>query len=175
MYKIEYNSKEYDISDAIKVYAGSGIYPNKILAVAEIRELIGCSLTAANGFVEEHPVFDRVWNEFQTRPKYERDHITLCSIITKNYINTFELKPCPFCGMELDITDPDTFYPNAIYWRQIKNEYEAYRIYVSHKEHNPETDHKCYNIICNGIYGGCEAEMHGDSVEETIEKWNRRV
>jgi hypothetical protein len=25
--------------------------------------------------------------------------------------------PCPFCGHKCDLNEPDTLYPNGIYWR----------------------------------------------------------
>jgi hypothetical protein len=83
---------------------------------------------------------------------------------------TIKLKPCPFCSKVLDPDNPDTIYPSGIYWRET----EYGRCYVSHKE-RLETDGKCMQIVCNESQCGCGAEMHGDSVEEVVDKWNRRA
>lgn len=83
-----------------------------------------------------------------------------------------QLKPCPFCGFQVDRYGlDDVLYPNGTFWRPHD---EMERKYVGFRDQLP-TDHACYNIICNKLMGGCGAEMHGDSVEEVVDKWNARV
>lgn len=81
-----------------------------------------------------------------------------------------EAKPCPFCGYKVNSNDIDTLYPSGTGWKESD---EGYRHYVRATEVPKEQ--WCYKIICNESYGGCGVEMHGDSPEETINKWNKRV
>lgn len=83
--------------------------------------------------------------------------------------NMTELKPCPFCGMELDDTDSDTLHISGGW---IEHPIIG-RHYVPSREAPP--DQKCYAIHCNVIYGGCGASISGDSRQEAINNWNRRV
>lgn len=84
------------------------------------------------------------------------------------------MKPCPFCGKAADMDDGDTLYPIGIYWRE--SEYDSdERHYIGHKEHNPYTDHPCYGMHCPESSGGCGVEVTGDSRQEAIDNWNRRV
>lgn len=78
-------------------------------------------------------------------------------------------KDCPFCGMECNL-DNDTLYPNGVGWEIAEG---GYRHYVSRNSVPPEQ--WCYKVICNESYGGCGVEMSGDSREEVVEKWNKRV
>lgn len=78
-------------------------------------------------------------------------------------------KPCPFCGFKVDPEDLDTLYPSGA-WR---DEPGLGRVYL--KGTNPTADGKVYKLSCNTIYGGCGAEMHGDSIDEVLTKWNTRV
>lgn len=80
-----------------------------------------------------------------------------------------EAKPCPFCGSKIDVTDHDTLYPSGVGWK----EDDGLRHYVSLRDVPKEQ--WCYLIVCQEHYGGCGAEMIGDSIEETITKWNRRA
>ena len=80
------------------------------------------------------------------------------------------LKPCPFCGMEADAEDEDTIYPNGVGWETSP---EIHRYYVHRKEVPQEQ--WCYSVHCVQHYGGCGAEMSGDSIDEAINKWNRRI
>lgn len=79
------------------------------------------------------------------------------------------MKPCPFCGKSIDADDRDTLYPSGTGW---KDDGEI-RYYVSIYETSREQ--WCYNIVCQTHYGGCGAEVHGDSITEVKEKWNRRA
>jgi len=81
-----------------------------------------------------------------------------------------QLKPCPFCGRKADMSDPDTIYPSGTFWRPHE---EVGRIYIGPKE-RLSNDNPCWVINCVEIAGGCGASMDGDSIEETVEKWNRR-
>ena len=80
------------------------------------------------------------------------------------------LKPCPFCGKGPDMHDGDTLYPSGVFWRDT----EHGRSYVGVKE-RLDTDNVCWLIRCPEVSGGCDAEMHGDSAEDVVSKWNRRV
>lgn len=80
------------------------------------------------------------------------------------------LKHCPFCGMEADAEDEDTIYPNGSGWIDAP---EGFRHYVRRTEVPQEQ--WCYSVHCVQHYGGCGAEISGDSIEEAINKWNRRI
>lgn len=85
-----------------------------------------------------------------------------------------ELKPCPFCGFQVDRYGlDDVLYPSGISWRE-HDDPDIGRHYVGGKDRKPG-DKSCYEIVCNGTMGGCGAEMHADSKEEVIKKWNGRV
>lgn len=85
------------------------------------------------------------------------------------------MKHCPFCGMKC-VPDIDTLYPSGIGWKEGDlGDGNMIRHYVSiHKEHVPE-EQWCYKIVCNESYGGCGATVYGDSKQEAIDKWNKRV
>lgn len=72
----------------------------------------------------------------------------------KSFSNHNYIKPCPFCGQEIRVTDPDFCYPTTR-----KNEYGV----------------QYYRAGCIEIAGGCGAEVIGESYEEAFDKWNRRV
>jgi hypothetical protein len=70
------------------------------------------------------------------------------------------LLSCPFCGHLPDRDDPETIHPAV------------------RPEYDPITDKLVYTIWqinCVGIHGGCDASILGDSPEDCIEKWNKRV
>ena len=74
--------------------------------------------------------------------------------------------------MKIDPDDKDLIYPSGIGW---KDSDEGYRHYVSiHKELLPK-EQWCYRVVCQEHYGGCGDSITGDSKEESIEKWNRRI
>lgn len=80
-------------------------------------------------------------------------------------------KDCPFCGMKNNL-DIDTLYPSGIGW---KDSGHGYRYYVSIHEEQLPREQWCYKVVCNESYGGCGAEIHGDSIDEVIDKWNTRA
>lgn len=79
------------------------------------------------------------------------------------------MKPCPFCGKKINAEDPDTLYPTGTGWRQETEEFRSY-----HRATDVSREHWCYKIVCQEHYGGCGAEIHGDSIDEVKEKWNKR-
>lgn len=81
-----------------------------------------------------------------------------------------KLLPCPFCKAELDSEDPDTLHPSGIVWQEYA---DGFRGYFSRKEQQ-EPDGVCYEVNCCLHYGGCGANISGDSKEEAIAKWNTR-
>jgi hypothetical protein len=80
-----------------------------------------------------------------------------------------ELKPCPFCGHELDITDGDSLYPNGMGWKD-EGEYRSY-----HRGIEVPKEQWCYAAGCSELSGGCGAEVSGDNRQEAIDKWNARA
>lgn len=78
------------------------------------------------------------------------------------------LEPCPFCGTIPDLDNPDTLYPSGVGWKHVDNHIE----YCSALEVPP--DQWCYSIHCVQTSGGCGAEMHGDSKQDTINRWSKR-
>lgn len=61
------------------------------------------------------------------------------------------IKPCPFCGTEINLDDLD----DALHSYRVK-------------------DGMIWSLNCLECYGGCNAQMLGDTEKEVIEKWNRR-
>ena len=86
------------------------------------------------------------------------------------------LKPCPFCGWcpatELDI--PDSLYPSGKWWADSRYYGDVIRTYRRHAERQPG-DKPCWVMRCNDNAGGCGASIEGDSEDEVVAKWNRRV
>ena len=81
------------------------------------------------------------------------------------------MKPCPFCGHEVDLEDGDTLYPNGTGWEDHPG--HGIRGYCSFREVTKEQ--WCYSMHCPTNAGGCGAEISADSREEAIQKWNTRV
>jgi hypothetical protein len=82
----------------------------------------------------------------------------------------FELKPCPFCGHEVDLEDSDTLYPNGSGWRDRENDMREYYSF-----RKVPKEQWCYSMHCPTTAGGCGVEMSADSRQEAIDKWNQRV
>jgi hypothetical protein len=80
-------------------------------------------------------------------------------------------QPCPFCGKEADMNDPDTLYPSGSYWRDAAD--VGIRTYHGARQHQ-EGDGVCWAMHCPTPAGGCGAEITGDSKEEAIAAWDRR-
>lgn len=76
--------------------------------------------------------------------------------------------PCPFCGKQPELDNPDTLYPSGTGWKL----HRGFRAYVGFREVPKEQ--WCYGMHCCECCGGCGAEIHGDSAAEAVEKWNRR-
>lgn len=82
-----------------------------------------------------------------------------------------EAKPCPFCGTRVDLTDQDTLYPTGTYWREHPEGYRSYHGFYERQE----GDGMCWKLSCCSTGGGCDATIYGDSKEDALAKWNRRV
>lgn len=84
-----------------------------------------------------------------------------------------KLLPCPFCGSELDSEDSDTLHQSGILWQDHP---AGFRHYFSRNDGEFSWNHqgKCYVVNCCLHYGGCGANISGDSKEEAIVKWNTR-
>ena len=91
---------------------------------------------------------------------------------------TTQLKPCPFCGLQSHEDWDDTIYPAGIGWRDEKKDAPdgtpPIRLYLRREQYY-RWQGTCYKINCAETYGGCGASLVGDSKEEAIDKWNRRV
>lgn len=83
-----------------------------------------------------------------------------------------QMLPCPFCGKEVDLENPDTLYPSGIYWRW--DEDLKMRHYIRFKD-KQIGDQPCWQLLCPETAGGCGVEIHGDTKEEVVAKWNKRV
>lgn len=79
--------------------------------------------------------------------------------------------PCPFCGKAVDLDDPDTCYPSGSGW--LDDEGLQLRTYHPFRAVPPEQ--RCYAMHCPTPSGGCGAEIHGDTKEEALAKWNTRA
>lgn len=83
-----------------------------------------------------------------------------------------ELLQCPFCGKKPDVSNPDTLYPTGIVWVDKK---DVGRVYGTRNQLDYTHGGQCWSINCVTSSGGCGVEMHGDSKEEAINKWQTRV
>lgn len=64
-----------------------------------------------------------------------------------------------------------TLYPCGYFARFDEENQCNFYYHFHHTEFNPETDKMCYQIVC----GKCGAQIEGDTKQETIDNWNRRV
>ena len=88
---------------------------------------------------------------------------------------TNKLAPCPFCGMQSHQDWDDTMYPSGTGWREDPRGNEGLlRHYLGRTERH-RWQGTCYEINCCTNYGGCGANISGDSIEAVINNWNRRV
>ena len=85
-----------------------------------------------------------------------------------------KLKPCPFCGMQSHQDWDDTLHPSGSGWRELQFGETKIRHYMGRKDYH-KWEGACYEIDCAETYGGCGVNITGDSKEEVINKWNRRV
>lgn len=81
------------------------------------------------------------------------------------------IKPCPFCGKHINLDDEDSIYPSGIGWL-FDDELQS-RTY--HNFRAVPKEQWCYVMHCPELYGGCGAEISGDSMEEALAKWNTRT
>ena len=82
--------------------------------------------------------------------------------------------PCPFCKKPMHDNGElgeDTFYPSGTGWKF--NDNLQMRTYHSFRDVPKEQ--WCWVLRCAINYGGCGAEMHGDTKADTLAKWNKRV
>jgi len=86
---------------------------------------------------------------------------------------TNKLKPCPFCELTPDTDCEDTMYPSHSYKDVDIGEETLLRIYLA--VYDEEREGVGYSIHCATTYGGCGANIAGDSKDEAIDKWNRRA
>ena len=78
-----------------------------------------------------------------------------------------EIKPCPFCGAVLNIEDGDTLYPTGFGWKIIEGtDFLSY-----HRLSEVPREQWCWGMHCPN----CSAEVNGDSEQEAIDNWNKRV
>lgn len=80
-----------------------------------------------------------------------------------------ELKPCPFCGFDADLDEPDTLYPGGR-WR----EDDGIRHYLLPNDKR-EGHGRTWTLHCPVTVGGCGAQISGDTREEAIAAWDRRA
>ena len=78
-------------------------------------------------------------------------------------------KHCPCCGRKVDPEDEDTLHRSGK-WKDSNNGFRRYMPSSAEDFHG-----WTWSLSCVEHYGGCGLNISGDSKEEVIEKWNRRV
>jgi hypothetical protein len=73
--------------------------------------------------------------------------------------------------MKPDLNDEDCCYPTGTYWRDHP---EGFRYYFGHNERQTG-DGMMWLLHCTSNAGGCDAEVHGHTRQEAIDKWNKRA
>lgn len=97
------------------------------------------------------------------------DIVVVILISNRQIMIKKQLLACPFCGQHLDAEDYDTVYPSGTGWIDTP---DGIRRYVNLRAVPKEQ--WCFSVVCNVIYGGCGSEVHGDTEQEAIKKWNTR-
>lgn len=116
------------------------------------------------------------WSFDQPAPIGSQPVVTVTMGQLRNPVVPSQLKPCPLCGHRVDLTDPDTLYPNGILWRMHPEGFVHYGSGEKFMIGATEADSgKCYSLHCVTTSGGCGMEVHGDSRDEAIQKWETRV
>lgn len=80
-----------------------------------------------------------------------------------------KMLPCPFCGRKSDPADEDTMHPSGSVWKD-RGEFRTYH----HRSELSDYDGQVWELNCVEHYGGCGANMLGDSPKDVLDKWNRR-
>lgn len=87
-----------------------------------------------------------------------------------------KISPCPFCGSELDVNDPDVLHREPFGWvDKIIGGFMTRQYLHRNDPLGSEPHGQCWSLNCPTIYGGCGVGISGDSREETIQKWERRI
>ena len=69
--------------------------------------------------------------------------------MTSKPLRTF--RDCPFCGHDLNSDDiMDTVYPT-------------------------DRERTSWQVVCQTLAGGCGATLYGETEEEAMDNWNRRI
>lgn len=95
----------------------------------------------------------------------EKDNPRFCALPLERRVSPL---PCPFCGKPVNLNDDDTLYPTGQYWRVD----DGIKHYIQHKDRQAD-DNSVWGMHCSATSGGCGAEIHGDSKQETVDKWNK--
>lgn len=99
-----------------------------------------------------------------------------------------EIKPCPFCGHQPRRDNLiDSLHPSGIKW--FKSPMVDIQLYGKdlgcfHTNFDPKnivlakdmTERGQYYVFtCLETEGGCDAQVHGYSIDDVMKKWNNRV
>ena len=82
-----------------------------------------------------------------------------------------KIPACPFCGKAVDLEDNDTLYPSGTGWKFD----EELQMRTYHNLRKVPKEQWCWGMHCPEPAGGCGAEIHGDSKQEALAKWSKRV
>lgn len=77
--------------------------------------------------------------------------------------------PCPFCSHQTEDLR-DALHPTGTGWRKDS----GFRHYLPHKDSRAKQG-DVWSMNCLEHEGGCGASITGNSREETISSWNRRM
>lgn len=84
------------------------------------------------------------------------------------------LLPCPFCGKQCDIDDPDNVHPTGGVWEDVPG---TGRIYFN--RYSQITGYHSWGEVimveCSLRTGGCGASVTDDTYRDAVAKWNKRT